>query len=163
MPSVLRQNPSGRGRHIAVAVARFNEKVTERLLQGALVALREAGVADDSVTVAWVPGAFELPLCCRWLAQTGRFDAVLALGAVIRGDTDHYDHVCRATTDGVLRVSLDTGVPVAFGVLTCDSEPQAMARAGGSEGNKGADVAVAALAMAALRDAIRGGDSEKAH
>jgi 6,7-dimethyl-8-ribityllumazine synthase len=147
----------GRGLRVAVAVARFNEAITERLLQGAQLALRDAGVAAGDITVAFVPGAFELPLCCRWFAESKRFDAVIALGAVIRGDTDHYDHVCRAATDGILRVTLDSGVPVAFGVLTCDTEEQALDRAGGIAGNKGADCAHAALAMVLLRQQLVGG------
>lgn len=149
-----RARPDGHGLRVAIAVARFNHEVTERLLDGALTALREAGVADEHLTVAEVPGAFELPLACRWLAATQRYDAVVALGAVIRGDTDHYDYVCSAATDGLLRVTLDAGLPVAFGVLTCDDEEQAMARAGGAQGNKGADVALAALEMVRLRQAL---------
>jgi 6,7-dimethyl-8-ribityllumazine synthase len=151
MANVLRGAPHGAGLRVGVAVGRFNEPVTERLLQGALAALADAGVAAAAVTVAWVPGAFELPQCCQWFATSGRCDAVVALGAVIRGDTDHYDYVCRAAADGVLRVNLDTGVPVAFGVLTCDSLDQALDRAGGKAGNKGTDAVLAALEMAALR------------
>ncbi|MCY2958183.1 MAG: 6,7-dimethyl-8-ribityllumazine synthase [Planctomycetota bacterium] len=139
---------------IAIVVARFNEVVTERLLQGALDLLRQRGVQDDAITVAWVPGAFELPLACQWLAKSGRHDAVLALGAVVRGGTDHYGYVCHAVTDGVLRVTLATGVPIAFGVLTCSEMAQALARAGGDAGNKGADAAAAAIAMAQLRRAL---------
>jgi 6,7-dimethyl-8-ribityllumazine synthase len=155
MASELRGEPAGKGRRIAVAVARFNDEITDKLLAGARAALRERGVADDDVTVAWVPGAFELPLCCDWLCRTGRFDAVVALGAVVRGDTDHYDYVCSAATDGVLRNNLDHGTPVAFGVLTCDTWEQALARAGvdGSP-NKGAEVALAALEMADLRQRV---------
>jgi 6,7-dimethyl-8-ribityllumazine synthase len=163
MPPDIRDEPDGRGRRIAIAIARFNGDVTERLLAGARAALRRRGVADADVTVAWVPGAFELPLCCQWLAATGRPDAIVALGAVIRGETDHYEYVSKAATDGCLRVTLDTGIPVAFGVLTCDDTAQAMARSGGSEGNKGEDVALAALAMTALGRALRDGkpDSPK--
>lgn len=149
-----RARPDGHGLRVAIAVARFNHEVTERLLEGALTALREAGVDGQHVTVAEVPGAFELPLACRWLAATQRYDAVVALGAVIRGDTDHYDYVCSAATDGLLRVTLDAGLPVAFGVLTCDDEEQAMERAGGAHGNKGADVALAALEMVRLRQSL---------
>jgi 6,7-dimethyl-8-ribityllumazine synthase len=160
MATDSRGEPDGRGRRIAIAVSRFNRDVTERLLAGARDALRRTGVADADVTVAWVPGAFELPLCCQWLAAQ-RPDAILALGAVIRGDTDHYDYVCRAATDGCLHVTLATGIPVAFGVLTCDDTAQAMARAGGSEGNKGEDVALAALEMVALAGTLRGGSGRK--
>ncbi|GAB4142653.1 MAG: 6,7-dimethyl-8-ribityllumazine synthase [Planctomycetota bacterium] len=145
----------GRGRRVAIAVSRFNEEITERLLDGALQALREAGVADDDVTVVRVPGAFELPLAAQSLCRAGGVDAVIALGAVIEGDTDHYIHVCRAATDGLLRVSLDEGTPVAFGVLTCREERQALDRAGGKAGNKGADVARAALETADALARIR--------
>jgi 6,7-dimethyl-8-ribityllumazine synthase len=151
MVEVLRAAVSGRGRRVGIAVARFNEVVTERLLEGALGALRAAGVADDAVVVTWVPGAFELPLACRWLAASGRFDALVMLGAVVRGGTDHYEHVCRGVTDGAMRALLDAGVPIGFGVLTCAEMEQALARAGGDAGNKGADAAMAALEMADLR------------
>lgn len=146
---------AGRGKRIGIAVARFNEVVTERLLQGATEALVAAGVADDDITVCWVPGAFELPLACRWLAESGRVDAVVMLGAVVRGGTDHYQYVCSGVTDGAMRLGLDLGVPVGFGVLTCAEMEQALARAGGEAGNKGADAAMAALAMADLRGQLR--------
>lgn len=142
---------SGKGLRVAIAVARFNEVVTERLLHGATALLRERGVADGDIAVAWVPGAFELPLACQWLAKSGRFDAVLALGAVVKGGTDHYGYVCQAATDGILQATLATEVPIALGVLTCSEMAQALARAGGEAGNKGADAAEAALAMAQLR------------
>ena len=145
----------GRGLRIAIAVARFNAEVTERLLAGATAALLAAGVASDAITVARVPGAFELPLACRWLAYSGRFDAIVALGAVVRGDTDHYEHVCRTATDGILRAGLDTGVPIGLGVLTCSEQEQALQRAGGPAGDKGAEAATAALAMARLGGALR--------
>jgi 6,7-dimethyl-8-ribityllumazine synthase len=139
------------GRRIGIAAARFNQEITERLVHGAREALLAQGLADTDITVCWVAGVFELPLCCKWLCTSGRHDAVVALGAVIRGETDHYHWVCQAATDGILRVQLDTGVPIGFGVLTCDDEAQALARAGGNVGNKGADAAVAALEMAVLR------------
>lgn len=148
---------AGRGKRIGIAVARFNEVVTERLLEGAVAALTGAGVASEDVVVAWVPGAFELPLCCRWLAESGRFDAVVMLGAVVRGGTDHYEYVCSGVTEGAVRVQLDTGVPLGFGVLTCSEMDQALARAGGEAGNKGADAAMAALAMTDLRQQLRSG------
>ena len=145
---------SAKGLRLAIVVARFNQEVTERLLAGARRALLDRGVADADITVAWVAGAFELPLACRWFADGGRCDAVVALGAVVRGDTDHYQYVCQAATDGVLRAGLDTGVPIGFGVLTCAEMAQALARAGGAEGNKGADAAMAAVEMALLRRAL---------
>ena len=129
---------------------RFNDEITSKLLHGAVEALGKAGVDLDDVVVVHVPGAVELPLAARRLAREGDFDAIVALGAVIRGDTDHYDHVCRAATDGLLRAGLDSDVPVLFGVLTCDSDAQALARAGGEHGNKGADVALDALRMCSV-------------
>lgn len=142
--------PAGAGRRVAVIVSRFNEEITSRLADAALAALRGAGVADDDLLLCRVPGAFELPLVSKQLAESGRFDAVVALGAVVRGDTDHYDYVCAAAQQGILSASLATGVPVMFGVLTCDTEEQALARCGGAHGNKGADVALDALRMADL-------------
>ncbi len=145
---------SGQGRRVAVVVARFNEFITDRLLAGALDALRRAGCADTDVTVARVPGAFELPLACQQLARTGQYEAVVALGAVIRGATSHYDLVAGQCASGIASVALDTGVPVIFGVLTTDTIEQAIERAGSKAGNKGAEAAAAALEMAALHDAI---------
>ncbi len=141
----------GAGARVAIAVSRFNEKVTEQLLEGARNALREAGVRDQDVTVVRVPGALELPLACRWLAATGRFDALVALGAVIRGETSHYDHVCDQAARGILDAGTHSSLPVGFGVLTCDTAEQAFARAGGKVGNKGADAAHTALEMLALK------------
>jgi 6,7-dimethyl-8-ribityllumazine synthase len=145
---------NGNGLRVAIAVARFNEVVTERLLRGAVDMLKLRGVRDADITVAWVPGAFELPLACQWLAKSGLFDAVLALGAVIKGGTDHYGYVCQAATDGILEAGLATEVPIALGVLTCAEMDQALARAGGDAGNKGADAAEAAIAMAQLRRSL---------
>lgn len=147
--------PNGEGLRIGIAVARFNELVTDRLLAGALQTLRQHGVRDDAITVVHVPGAFELPQACRWLVDLG-CDATVMLGAVVRGGTDHYEYVCRGVTDGAMRVELDTGVPLGFGVLTCAEMDQALARAGGEHGNKGVDAAIAALAMADVRARLRG-------
>ena len=157
MAKVMDDSSDGAGMRVAIAVARFNEPVTERLLAGAVATLAERGVAADDIEVAWVPGAFELPAACRALADTGRFDALVLLGAVVRGETDHYDYVCSGVTDGVMRVGLDTGLPLGFGLLTCAQMDQALARAGGEHGNKGADAAMAALAMAAIRDRLTAG------
>lgn len=143
-----------RRRRIGIVYSEFNENVTSRLLEGALQALRAAGVPDRNVKVLAVPGAFELPLAAQALARTDRFDAIVALGAVIRGGTDHYDYVCKAAQEGLLRVGLDEELPVMFGVLTCDTEAQALARSGGRAGNKGADVAVAALLTIEALDAV---------
>lgn len=154
MPKDLSAKPDGRSLKIGIAVARFNEVVTERLLEGALAACREHGVADDDVVIARVPGAFELPQAAQWLVNM-RCHAVAVLGAVIRGETSHYDYVCSAATDGTLRVCLDSGTPVAFGVLTCENLAQALARAGGDAGNKGRDAVLAAMEMVGLRHKIQ--------
>lgn len=134
----------------AIVAAKFNRDVVDRLVDGALEGFRKQGLEKAAIDLVRVPGAFELPLVCRKLAASGKYAAVVALGAVIRGDTDHYDYVCDAATQGVLNANLETGVPVIFGVLTCDTEEQALARAGGAEGNKGFDAALAALEMASL-------------
>lgn len=139
--------PSGR---FAIVAGRFNKDIVDRLVAGALNTLKHYGVADDAVDLAWVPGSFELPLIAQRLAGSKKYCAVICLGAVIKGDTDHYEYVCRAATDGILQAGLVTGVPVLFGVLTCQTEEQALDRAGGKEGNKGADVALAAIEMVNL-------------
>jgi 6,7-dimethyl-8-ribityllumazine synthase len=151
MVKVHADNSSGKGRRIGIAVARFNEVVTERMLAGALQTLAEQGVAEADIVVTWVPGAFELPTACRWLAQSKKFDALLMLGAIVRGGTDHYEYVCSGVTDGAMRVQLDLDVPIGFGVLTCATMELALARAGGDAGNKGSDAAMAALAMSNLK------------
>jgi len=150
----LEGRPAGKGRSIAVVCSRFNDAVTSKLLVGAVSALEGAGVERDDIVVVLVPGAFELPLTALRLAHEGNFDAIVALGAVIRGETDHYDHVCRAAQEGLLQVGLEYDLPVMFGVLTCDTEEQALSRAGGEFGNKGADVALDALRMADVLDRI---------
>jgi 6,7-dimethyl-8-ribityllumazine synthase len=139
-----------RGLRFAVVVSRFNHLICARLLEGCLDELQARGAAADDIHVAWVPGAFEIPLAARTLAASGRYAAVVTLGVVIRGGTPHFDYVCRAATDGVLQASRDTGVPVTFGVLTCDDVDQALARAGSGDGNKGREVAAAAVEMACL-------------
>ncbi len=151
--------PRGKGRRIAIAVSRFNSEVTDKLLAGALDALRSAGVAEKDVTVVRVPGSFELPLAAQSLARTKKHDAVVALGAVVRGETDHYDYVCDAAQQGLMRVGLDESLPVLFGVLTCDTDEQALARAGGRHGNKGADVALDALRLIGIHERLRRGRS----
>jgi len=151
MVNVLAADSAGLGHRVGIAVARFNEVVTERMLEGALKTLKEQGVADTDVTVTWVPGAFELPTACRWLANSGQCDALIMLGAIVRGETDHYEYVCSGVTDGAMRVQLDFDIPIGFGVLTCGTMELALARAGGDAGNKGSDAAMAALAMANLK------------
>ncbi len=136
----------------AVAISRFYEDLAERLLSGAKAAFAEAG--EGAVEVFDVPGAFELPLAASYAARSGRFAGVACLGAVIRGETDHYDFVCAEAARGVMQVQLDTGVPCAFGVLTCETMEQALARAGGGKRDQGAHAAEAVIRMAALRAQI---------
>jgi 6,7-dimethyl-8-ribityllumazine synthase len=137
----------------AVVVGRFYEELAEKLVEGARRVLEEAGA---EVEVHDVPGAFELPLAAKYCAESGRFAGVACLGAVIRGETDHYDYVCAEAARGIARVQLDTGVPCAFGVLTCDTMEQAQARAGGGKRHEGEDAARAILRMAELRHALGG-------
>jgi 6,7-dimethyl-8-ribityllumazine synthase len=135
---------------VGIVVSRFNELITRPLLDGALDALRRHGVDEDRVSVAWVPGAFEIASVAKRLACSGAFDAVVCLGAVIRGATPHFDHVANQVAAGVARAGYDSGLPVIFGVLTTDTIEQAIERAGTKAGNKGADAAVAAIEMANL-------------
>jgi len=143
------------GRKIAIVVSRFNELITERLLEGALHDLKRHGGEVELVEVARVPGAFELPLAAKAMADTGRFAAVLALGCVIRGATTHYDYVCGQAASGIQSAALSTGIPVIFGVLTTDTLEQAFERAGSKAGIKGAEAMSAALEMADLLASIR--------
>jgi 6,7-dimethyl-8-ribityllumazine synthase len=133
-----------------VVAARFNEFVVEPLMRGALDALKRHGVLDKQIEIVRVPGAFEMPIVVRKLALSQRYDAIITLGAVIRGETPHFDYVAGECAGGIARVALETGVPVAFGVLTTDTVDQAMDRAGGKAGNKGADCALVAIEMANL-------------
>jgi 6,7-dimethyl-8-ribityllumazine synthase len=154
VPRHFTVKPDGTGLRIGVAVARFNQAVTEQLLAGALEALAQHGVAEDAIDVATVPGAFELPLCAQRLAATGRYDAIVCLGAVVRGETPHFDFVAREAARGIGEVSQKHDLPVAFGVLTTDTIEQALARAGGARGNKGFEAAVTALEMAQVLRAV---------
>ena len=140
---------SGAGMRVALVCSRFNRFITDALLSGALDGLRRHGVPADAVRVVWVPGAFEIPLAAHRLAAGGHFDAIVALGAVIRGATGHYDVVAGQCAAGVQRAQLDTGVPIIFGVLTTDDVDQAIERAGTKAGNKGFDAAISAIEMAA--------------
>jgi 6,7-dimethyl-8-ribityllumazine synthase len=139
---------------VALVGAKFNGGITERLIEGALGAMKDHGVRLDSVAVAWVPGAFELPLAADRLCRSGTHDVVIALGAVIRGDTPHFDFVAGQCASGLQRVALDTGVPVVFGVLTTDTVDQALARAGAGASNKGYEAGVTALEMVGLLAAL---------
>ena len=157
MPRHFDSTLPNQGVRIGIVLARFNEAVTGRLLEGALTALRERGVADDAIDVATVPGAFELPLAAQRLAVAGRYAAVIALGAVVRGETPHFDFVAGEAASGLCRTALLNDLPVAFGVLTTDTMEQALERAGGTHGNKGYDAAMTALEMAGLLHAIKHG------
>jgi len=146
---------SGDGFRFGVVVSRFNSFITERLLQGALDALERGGAAGKDVVVVNVPGAFELPLAAKKLAQTGRYDALIAIGCVLRGETAHYDYVCSETSRGLQLAQMDTGVPVMFCVLTCDTLEQAIDRAGLKGGNKGFEAGLGAIEMAQLSRKLR--------
>lgn len=135
---------------VGIVAARFNEFITNKLLSGAMDGLLRHDVKEEDVSVAWVPGAFEIPLIAEKMAASGKYDAVICLGAVIRGSTSHYDYVCSEVSKGIANVSLQTGVPVMFGVLTTDSIEQAIERAGTKAGNKGFDCAVGAIEMVNL-------------
>ena len=150
-----RPDLDGHGLRIAIACGRFNDVITERLLGGATTRLAELRVTPEHVTEVWAPGAFELPLVAKTLAGTGRYDAVITLGAVIRGGTPHFEYVAGECAAGVLRVGLDTGVPVVFGVLTVDTVGQAEERSEAGHGNKGAESAETAVEMAQLLQALR--------
>jgi 6,7-dimethyl-8-ribityllumazine synthase len=141
----------GAGLRVGVVVSRFNRSVTAPLLAGALEALKAHGVGDEDVVVAHVPGAFEIPFAAQELARTGRYDALICLGAVVRGETPHFDYICAEVTRGVGRIVDQHRIPVGFGVLTTDTIEQALARAGEGHGNKGYEAAVTALEMAQLR------------
>ena len=138
------------GIKIGIVNARFNEFITSKLLAGALDGLKRRGVRDEDIDIAWVPGAFEIPLIAQKMAESGKYDAVICLGAVIRGATSHYDVVCNEVSKGIAQVQLATGTPVMMGVLTVDTIEQAIERAGTKAGNKGADAAIAALELANL-------------
>jgi 6,7-dimethyl-8-ribityllumazine synthase len=151
----FRGGRDGAGLRIAVAVSKFNENVTRRLLQGALGALRKCGVAEESVDVAWAPGAYDLPVIAQTLARTGRYDAVVCLGCVIRGETTHDRYVAFGATTGLIQVSLESSLPITFGVLTTQTLEQAEARSGGAHGSKGEDAALAAVELARVLRQIR--------
>ena len=150
MPQVLEGALEGRDHRFAVVVSRYNESITARLLEGAIETLVEAGVADASVHVAWVPGAWEIPLVADKLACTQDYAGVICLGAVIRGETQHDQYINRQVSDSLGEIALSTGVPIGFGLLTCESLEQAIQRAGGAVGNKGVECAQAVLRMADL-------------
>lgn len=139
-----------KGFKFGIVVGRFNEFITNKLLGGALDAFKRHGADDENVEVAWVPGAFEIPLVAQKMAKSGKYDAVICLGAVIRGGTPHFDYVCAEVSKGIAKVSMDTGLPTVFGIITADSIEQAIERAGTKAGNKGWDAAVTGIEMANL-------------
>ncbi|MTI84570.1 MAG: 6,7-dimethyl-8-ribityllumazine synthase [Firmicutes bacterium] len=150
MPKVYEGHLIGQGLKVGLVVGRFNEFITSKLLSGALDSLNRHGVTDDNVEIAWVPGAFEVPMVAKKLAQTNKYDAVICLGSVIRGATPHFDYVAAEVSKGIAKVGIDTDVPVIFGIITADTIEQAIERAGTKSGNKGWDAAVTAIEMANL-------------
>ncbi len=157
MPSERKGELAAKGLRLAIVVSRFNSFITERLLSGALDTLSRAGADDRRIEVVRVPGSFEIPVTAKALAQSGRFDAVITLGCIIRGETQHFDYISAEVTRGIQLAALETGVPMAFGVLTADTLEQAVDRAGAKSGNKGAEVALAAIEMANLLRSTRRG------
>ncbi len=154
MSRELQGELQGRGLTVGVVVARFNDFITSKLLEGAKAALSRHGVRDEDVTIASVPGSFEIPLTAKKMAESGRYSAVICLGAVIRGETDHYNYVAGEAAKGVANASVSTGVPVIFGILTTDTVEQAINRAGGKQGNIGYNAGVSAIEMANLIRAL---------
>ncbi|WP_457575101.1 6,7-dimethyl-8-ribityllumazine synthase [Desulfolithobacter sp.] len=154
MANYFEGNLRGDGRKLGIIVARFNSFISEKLLEGAIDALVRSGVSGDDIDVARVPGAFEIPLVAQKMAKSGKYDAVITLGVVIRGATPHFDYVAGEVAKGTAQVMLDAGIPVLFGVLTTETIEQAIERAGSKAGNKGAEVAIAALEMIDLMAAI---------
>ena len=150
MANIIEGNITAKGLRFAIVASRFNEFITTKLLEGALDMLRRHGAPENAVDVVWVPGAFEIPLAAKKLASCGKYDAVICVGAVIRGATSHYDYVCNEVSKGVAQAALATGVPVIFSVVTTENIEQAVERAGTKAGNKGADGAMAAMEMANL-------------
>jgi len=155
MPGRVEGNLVVSSRHrFAIVVSRFNEFFTSKLLGGALDALRRHGATDEQITEVWVPGSFEIPLVAKHLAKSGKYDAVICLGCIVRGYTPHFDHVASQTARGIAQVALETDVPVIFGVVTADNLEQAIERAGSKAGNRGADAAVTAIEMVNLLEKI---------
>ena len=155
MPQLIEAGLQAKGKKFGIIASRFNDFITSKLLDGALDALIRSGAKDKDIALLKVPGAFEIPLAAQKMAATEKYDAVICLGAVIRGATTHYDYVCAEVSKGIATVSLDSGIPVMFGVLTCDTIEQAIERAGTKSGNKGFDVALAAVEMANLGDSLK--------
>jgi 6,7-dimethyl-8-ribityllumazine synthase len=153
-------SPSGAERRVAVIASRFNEEITHKLADGAMETLVTSGVASDNIDLIWVPGAWELPLAARAAASSDRYDAIVVVGAVIRGETGHYDVIANEASRGLAEVGREYEIPIGFGLLTCENDEQAEARCGGAHGNKGSDAAHAALEMADLIDRLETDDDE---
>ena len=154
MGKVMKANLMAKGKKFGIIVSRFNEFVSSKLLDGAVDTLKQHGAQDNSIDVAWVPGSFEIPVAAQKIAKSKKYDAVISLGAVIRGATPHFNYIANEVAKGVARVSLDTGVPCIFGVITADNLEQAIERAGTKQGNKGRDAALSAIEMANLLDTL---------
>lgn len=155
MMNIFEGNLVSEGLKYGIVVGRFNEFITSKLLSGALDALKRHGVKEEEISVAWVPGAFEIPLAAQKLAESGNYDAVITLGTVIRGSTSHYDYICNEVAKGVAAIGLKTGIPTIFGVVTTENIEQAIERAGTKAGNKGWDAAMAAIEMANLTKQLK--------
>jgi 6,7-dimethyl-8-ribityllumazine synthase len=157
LPKVLEGQLTAQGLRFAIVVSRFNSLVTQRLLEGALDALRRHGADENAITVVYVPGSFEIPLAAKRLAQSGAFDAVICLGCILRGDTPHFEYVASEAAKGIAQVALETGVPTIFGVVTADTLEQALERAGAKAGNRGFEAAMTAMEMANLMRQLSAG------
>lgn len=155
MPKIIEAGLQAKGKKFGIIASRFNDFITARLIDGALDALIRSGAEDKDITLLKVPGAFEIPLAAQKMAKLGKFDALICLGAVIRGATTHYDYVCAEVSKGIASVSLESGIPVMFGILTTETIEQAIERAGTKAGNKGFDVALGAVEMANLSDSLK--------
>jgi 6,7-dimethyl-8-ribityllumazine synthase len=155
MPKIIEAGLQAKGKKFGIIVARFNDFITGRLLDGSLDALVRSGADDNDITVLKVPGAFEIPLAAKKMLNHGKYDAIICLGAVIRGATTHYDYVCSEVSKGIATVSLDADIPIMFGILTTETIEQAIERAGTKAGNKGFDVAMGAIEMANLSSCLR--------
>lgn len=155
MPKIIEAGLQAKGKKFGIIASRFNDFITSRLIEGALDALIRSGAEDKDITLLKVPGAFEIPLAAQKMAKQGKYDALICLGAVIRGATTHYDYVCAEVSKGIASVSLDSGIPVMFGILTTETIEQAIERAGTKAGNKGFDVALGAVEMANLTDSLK--------
>ena len=154
MGKVLKANLMAKGKKFGIVVSRFNEFLSAKLLEGAVDTLKRHGTQDSALDIAWVPGSFEIPVVAQKMAKTKKYDAIICLGAVIRGATPHFDYIANEVAKGVSRISLDTGVPCVFGIITADNLEQAIERAGAKQGNKGRDAAVNAIEMANLFESL---------